>query len=160
MLTVLNTRQLTGCNTGERSPGALVTQESESATSLSSLPVKSVGLPLRARASGSGFHFIVGSFTYMQSGKWPASPWFPEGLVGARFCSLLLPLMKGCWISSTYQHQILTWAVFGFECALLSLFKTPLKRQQEGQCIACTHNTRCANLPFLPPSSFHNRFPH
>lgn len=69
MLTVLNMRQLAGFNTGECSPGVLVTWESEIATGLSLLPVKSVGLYLRARMPRSGFYFVTGSFSYMQSGK-------------------------------------------------------------------------------------------
>lgn len=62
-------RQLAGFNTGEHSPGVLVTWESEIATDLSSLPVKFVGLYLRARTPRSGFHFVTSSFSYRQSGK-------------------------------------------------------------------------------------------
>lgn len=102
----------------------------------------------------SGFYLVIHSFTYTESGKWPAYPSFPKGFVRVHFCLILLPWVRGYQNSFACQHLILTWAAFGFKCALLSLLEVLLKRGRGGQCIACICSARCANLVSHPSTFF------
>lgn len=117
-------------------------QGSEFATSLSLLLVKSFGLFVRAGVLRSSFYLVILSFTYTKSGKWPAYPPFPIGLISSWYCFLGWGATRIALPTSPRQ----TWAVLGFKCALLSLHEEPLKRGQGAQCTVSICSTSCANL--------------